>query len=184
MPSPSKKTICNPIFARLLSFSPMTYLLRCLVAVLLLAAVPSPVFAQGGRHAGGRLSQLENAKIAYLTDKISLTQEQAQRFWPLYNEFADKRRDVARRMRQLRTESPDGLSDQQIKDNLTQALALRQNEVNLEKEYFDKFQKVLSIRQVGKLFLAERDFTKEVLKRVTDRRGTAGAGQFTGPPEN
>ncbi|WP_167856245.1 periplasmic heavy metal sensor [Hymenobacter metallicola] len=169
----------------------MKYLLRSVLAVLLLAAVHSPGLAQGGlggpggRRPGGRLSQLENAKIAYLTDKIALTQDQAQRFWPVYNEFSDKRRDVARRMRQLRTENPDGLTDQQIKDNLTQALALRQNEVNLEKEYFDKFQKVLSIRQVGKLFIAERDFTKEVLRRVADRRGsTAGAGQFTGPPED
>lgn len=164
----------------------MKYLLRSVLALLLLAAVPGTSLAQGGRRAGGRLSQLENAKIAYLTDKISLTQEQAQRFWPLYNEFSDKRRDVARRMRQLRTENPDGLSDQQIKDNLTQALSLRQSEVNLEKEYFDKFQKVLSIRQVGKLFIAERDFTKEVLKRVADRRGGGpgiGAGQLAGPPE-
>ncbi|MCB2377205.1 hypothetical protein LGH70_06400 [Hymenobacter sp. BT635] len=165
----------------------MKYLLRSVLALLLLLSVHRAGFAQGGRRQGGRLSQLENAKIAYLTDKISLTQEQAQRFWPVYNEFSDKRRDVARRMRQLRTENPDGLSDQQIKDNLTQALALRQNEVNLEKEYFDKFQKVLSIRQVSKLFIAERDFTKEVLKRVADRRGGGpgpGAGQFTGPPED
>ncbi|PJJ60899.1 periplasmic heavy metal sensor [Hymenobacter chitinivorans] len=166
----------------------MKYLLRGALAVLLLLVLHAPSLAQGGRRQGpgGRLSQLENAKIAYLTDKISLTQDQAQRFWPLYNEFSDKRRDVARRMRQLRTENPDGLSDQQIKDNLTQALALRQSEVNLEKEYFDKFQKVLTIRQVGKLFIAERDFTKEVLKRVADRRGGAagGAGQFASPPED
>lgn len=166
----------------------MKYLLRGVLAAFLLVAMHASSLAQGGRHQGqgGRLSQLENAKIAYLTDKISLTQDQAQRFWPLYNEFADKRRDVARRMRQLRTENPDGLSDQQIKDNLTQALALRQTEVNLEKEYFDKFQKVLTIRQVGKLYLAERDFTKEVLKRVADRRGGGppGAGQYAGPPED
>ncbi|MCB2408755.1 hypothetical protein [Hymenobacter lucidus] len=164
----------------------MKYLLRSLLAVLLLAAVQSASFAQGGRRQGDRLSQLENAKIAYLTDKIALTQDQAQRFWPVYNEFSDKRRDVARRMRQLRNASPDGLSDQQIKENLTQALSLRQSEVNLEKEYFEKFQKVLTIRQVGKLFIAERDFTKEVLKRVADRRGgpgPAGAGQLAGPPE-
>ncbi|UOQ52192.1 Spy/CpxP family protein refolding chaperone [Hymenobacter cellulosivorans] len=166
----------------------MKYLLRGAMAVFLLVGLHASSLAQGGRHqgSGGRLSQLENAKIAYLTDKISLTQDQAQRFWPIYNEFSDKRRDVARRMRQLRTENPDGLSDQQIKDNLTQALALRQTEVNLEKEYFDKFQKVLTIRQVGKLFLAERDFTKEVLKRVADRRGgpAPGAGQYAGPPED
>ncbi|GAA3930890.1 hypothetical protein [Hymenobacter algoricola] len=155
----------------------MNYLLRSLLALLLLAAVPGAAAAQGGRGGGrqARLSQLENAKIAYLTDKISLTQDQAQKFWPVYNEFTDKRRDINKRLRLLRIDNADGLTDQQIKDNLTQGLALRQNEVTLEKEYFEKFQKVLSIRQVGRLFLAERQFTKEVLRRVAGAGGMSGA---------
>ena len=144
-----------------------------LLLLCLLAAVPAA--AQKGARPGGRLSQLENAKIAYLTEKISLNQDQAQRFWPVYNEFTQKRRDLNRRMRLLRTDEPDGLSDAQIKDNLTQALALRQQEVNLEKEYFDKFQKVISLRQVAQLFQAERDFTREVIRRV------AGAGAQPAP---
>jgi len=149
----------------------MKYLLRSLLALLLLAAVPSAVLAQGGR----RLNQLESARIAYITNKIALTQDQAQKFWPVYNEFVSKRRDVNKRMRLLRMNDATTLSDQQIKDNLTQALTLRQTEVNLEKEYFEKFQKVLSIRQVGQLFQAEREFTKEVLKRVTGRQSGAAA---------
>ncbi|MBD2716250.1 hypothetical protein KBK19_14515 [Microvirga sp. STR05] len=152
----------------------MNNLLRNLLLLCLLATAPA--MAQNGGRQGGRLSQLENARIAYITEKVVLTQDQAQRFWPVYNEFTAKRRDLSRRMRTLRTDNPDGLSDVQIKENLTQALALRQQEVNLEKEYFDKFQKVLSIRQVGKLFVAERQFTKEVLKRVADRRGGTPPG--------
>jgi Spy/CpxP family protein refolding chaperone len=152
----------------------MNYLFRTLLLLGLLAAVPA--VAQKGARPGGRLSQLENAKIAYLTEKIVLTQDQAQRFWPVYHEFTQKRRDLNRRLRLLRTDEPDGLSDAQIKDNLTQALALRQQEVSLEKEYFDKFQKVLTIRQVGKLFVAERQFTRDVLRRVADRRGSLPPG--------
>ncbi|WP_206984057.1 Spy/CpxP family protein refolding chaperone [Hymenobacter telluris] len=135
-----------------------------------MAAIPAVAQpGAGGRQ--GRMSQLENAKIAYITEKISLTQDQAQRFWPVYNEFTAKRRDLNRRMRETRTNDPDALSEAQVKESLTQALALRQQEVNLEKEYFDKFQKVLNIRQVGKLYQAERQFTKEVIRRVADHRG-------------
>lgn len=115
---------------------------------------------------GTRLSQLESARIAYLTEKISLTQEQAQRFWPLYNEYSSKRRDLNQRGRQLRTTSPDALNDQQIKDNLNQSLVLRQQELNLDKDYLAKFQRVLSVRQVGQLYVAERQFTRDVLQRV------------------
>ena len=149
----------------------MNNLFRSLLLLCLLAAAPA--VAQRGGGKGGRMGQLENARIAYLTEKVALTPDQAQRFWPVYNEFTAKRRDLHRRMRQLRPDDPDGLSDAQIKDNLSQALALRQQEVNLEKEYFEKFQKLITIRQVGKLFVAERQFTKEVLRRVANRRGAA-----------
>ncbi|SHL01329.1 Spy/CpxP family protein refolding chaperone [Hymenobacter psychrotolerans] len=164
----------------------MKSLLRNLLMLCLLASVPAGARAQADNARQGRLNQLETAKIAYITEKLALTPDQAQRFWPVYNEFTAKRRDVNRRMRQLRTDDPEAQSDQQIRESLSQALALRQQEVSLEKEYFEKFQKVLTIRQVGKLFMAERQFTKEVLKRVTDRRGgRPGVGPRTsGSPAN
>ncbi len=142
------------------------------LAVLLLAAAPVAQ-AQDGRK-GQRLAQLENAKIAFITTRVVLTQDQAQKFWPLYNEFSTRRRDLNRNGRLLRREVSDGMSDQQIRDNFNQSFALRQQELSLEKEYFDKFQKVISLRQVAQLFLAERDFTKEVIKRVAGRTGPAG----------
>ena len=156
----------------------MKYLFRTLLLVCLLAAWPlAGAHAQrGGGQRQERLSQLENARIAYITEKIALTQDQAQKFWPLYNEFTAKRRDLNRRLRQLRPADADGLSDQQLRESLNQSFALRQQEITLEQDYFEKFQRVISVRQVGKLFLAERQFTREVLRRVAGRPNmTAGA---------
>ena len=148
------------------------------LAALLLTLAPA-THAQGGGGLGGgrkgqRLGQLENAKIAFITNRVSLTQEQAQKFWPLYNEFSARRRELNRSGRLLRRDLADGMSDPQIRENFNQAFTMRQQELNLEKEYFDKFQKVISLRQVAQLFQAERDFTKEVIKRV------AGAGAQPG----
>lgn len=142
-----------------------------LLAGLLLAgaAQAQPGGGGGGRRAE-RLGQLENAKIAFLTSRLSLSQEQAQRFWPLYNEFTAKRRDLNRGSRQLRQADPATLTDQQARDNLNQAFARRQQELNLDKDYAERFQKVISVQQVGQLFQAERDFTKEVIRRVAGRR--------------
>jgi len=150
-----------------------------LLAVAALLAAPAAqaqapaAQAQGGPDGGRRgqrLAQLENAKIAFITTRVSLTQDQAQKFWPLYNEFADRRRELNRNGRLLRRDVTEGLTDAQIRDNITQSFALRQQELNLEKDYFEKFQRVISLRQVAQLLTAERDFTKEVIRRV------AGAG--------
>lgn len=145
---------------------------RLLTLAALLLAVAPAAQAQGG-HNGQRLAQIENAKIAFITNRITLTQSEAQRFWPLYNEFAGRRRELNRNGRLLRRDVADTMNDQQIRDNFNQFFAVRQQELNLEKDYFERFQKVISLRQVAQLFLAERDFTKEVIKRV------AGPG---GPP--
>jgi Spy/CpxP family protein refolding chaperone len=146
------------------------------LAVVLLLAAPLARAQGGAARPGGRLTQIENAKIAFITNRISLTQDQAQKFWPLYNEFSARRRELNRSARLLRRDVTEGMTDQQIRDNMTQSFASRQQELNLEKEYFDKFQKVISLRQVAQLLNAERDFTKEVIKRVADRRGGAATG--------
>jgi Spy/CpxP family protein refolding chaperone len=145
-----------------------SYLINGLVAAALL--VNAPAHAQAGRRlgqGGSHVTQLDNAKIAFITSRVSLTQDQAQRFWPLYNEFTGKRRELNRATRRLRRDAANpSLSDSQLRDSFRQEFALRQDQLNLDKEYFEKLQKVLTLRQVTQLFEAERDFTKEVLKRV------------------
>lgn len=129
-----------------------------------------PAQAQGRTRPGqpgGRITQLDNAKIAFLTARLTLSQDQAQRFWPMYNDFVAKRRALNRAARQLRRDADNpGLSDAQLRDNFAQDFALRQQQLNLEKDYFDRAQKVLTLRQLAQLYQAERDFTKEILQRV------------------
>lgn len=150
-------------------------------ALLLAAGSQAQAQAQGPRQQlraakAERLSQLDNARIAFFTSRLSLTQDQAQRFWPVYNEFIARRRELNRSGRPLKREQIEALTDQQIRDNLTQTYATRQQELNLEKDYFDKFQKVLSLRQVAQLLAAERDFTREVIRRVAGGPGAPALG--------
>jgi len=140
-----------------------------------------PAQAQAGARLGqpgARLGQLDNAKIAFITSRLTLTQDQAQRFWPTYNEFVTKRRELNRTARLLRRDAANaGLSDAQLRDNFNQDFAIRQQQLNLEKDYFEKAQKVLTLRQVAQLYQAERDFTKEVLKRVAGQGAPAPLGE-------
>ena len=39
-------------------------------------------------------SKLQAARIALISDRLGLTPEQAQQFWPIYNEYADQRRMI------------------------------------------------------------------------------------------
>lgn len=155
-----------------------------LLALLLLGSAGA--WAQSAALPSGRPNQprtgqrLENARIAYITDKLALTPEQAQRFWPLFNEFTEKRRELRRQTRfNLRNQDFSTMSDKDIRTALDDQFKLRQGEINLEKEYIDRFAKVISLRQVAQLLQAERDFTKELIQRLDDRRsgGVPARGQ-------
>jgi Spy/CpxP family protein refolding chaperone len=159
------------------SLRPIIFTTTCLLA--LAATAPAQAQARlGGRgrlaQPGSRLNQLDNARIAFITGRLTLSQDQAQRFWPVYNEFTAKRRELNRSVRQARLALGNtGLSDAQLRDDFNQEFTLRQQLLALDKDYFERLQKVLSLRQVAQLYQAERDFTKEVLQRVAGRPAAA-----------
>lgn len=157
----------NPMFLNRLFFRAL------LVALLGVCALPiPPAFAQNER----RLEKIESARVAFLTNRLNLTPEQAQKFWPLYNEYDGRRREIrkraAGRMRELAT-----LSDAQLQGAVNDMLQARQDELNLDKDYLTKFQKAISLRQVVMLYRSERDFTKFLLRKMEERRGGGGGGR-------
>ncbi len=119
--------------------------------------------AQSGRP---QEKNVEAAKVAFLTDKMGLTAEQSQKFWPLYNEYEAKRRELVRSYRSGYREDVDQLSDQEAKARLDGMFSTREKELELEKEYVARYQRVISSNQIIKLYRSEREFTKLLLKKL------------------
>ena len=65
--------------------------------------IGSSVLAQNRRV---QREEIEAQKRAYFTEKLNLTVEEAEKFWPLYNEFQDKRRALRAKRRELRPNKP------------------------------------------------------------------------------
>jgi hypothetical protein len=121
--------------------------------------------AQNGRPHEKR-ENVEAAKVAFLTDKMGLTTEQSQRFWPIYNEYEAKRRDLVKAYRSGYREDVDQLSSQEAKARLDGMFSLREKELELEKEYVSRYQRVITSNQIIKLYRSEREFTKLLLQRL------------------
>jgi len=119
----------------------------------------------------GQRPELTAAKVTYLSNKLNLTEQQAKDFWPIYDEFSDKRKKILQDIR-FASKSATNISatDEQLGQYIKQILDLRQAEIDLEKLYLPKFQRVITIRQVAGLFQAEKEFTRMVLNRLGGRR--------------
>lgn len=144
-----------------------------LVLALLLTALPG-LRAQNN-HADIE-ARIENARIAYITRELALTPEQGQRFWPLYNEYSTKRRDQRQTHDQLRRSATPTMSEEQARDNLKKIIVLSKNELNLTEDYFAKFQKVVSARQVAQLYKAEREFGRVMMREMKSQRQASRSG--------
>ncbi|GAB3532684.1 hypothetical protein GCM10027443_16850 [Pontibacter brevis] len=113
---------------------------------------------------------MEAAKIAFLTDKMGLTTEQSQKFWPLYNEYEAKRRQLMKSYRHGYRHNVEALSEQEAQARIDNMFSTREKELELEKEYAAKYQRVISTKQLIKLYRGEREFTKMLLKRLDHKK--------------
>lgn len=115
----------------------------------------------------GGNQKIENAKIGLITNRLNLSTEQSQQFWPVYNEFDAKKKDIRKQMRRLIVETNTLTTpDEKILANIKETLNLQQKEVDLEREYMNKFLKVINVRQLAELYKAEQVFTQMLIQRL------------------
>ncbi|MBN4051920.1 hypothetical protein JYT53_00295 [Cytophagaceae bacterium AH-315-L13] len=153
---------------RMLTWS--TFMLVCLLSLNLTSQ------AQPGRGmlTSEEKDKLESFKIAYLTRELSLTSDDAKIFWPVYDQYSnelDKLRKERMKERDDTKRDFDNLSDKDIEKTVDGEIIFRQRELDIQKKYHDEFKKVLPIKKVAKLYMAEQNFKRKLLQRMREKRG-------------
>jgi hypothetical protein len=117
------------------------------------------------------MKQIDIARIALITERLGLTPEQAEKFWPLYHEYNQQRRLLREEFRNARQSiNKENLTEEQSKELMKKALEMKQRELNLENEYAQKMTQYISAQQMLQLRAAEHDFQQMVLKRIQNQR--------------
>lgn len=130
--------------------------------ILVLAAV----FFMAGVSYAQPGDKVQALKASFITEKLNLSTQEAQGFWPLYNEYTDKIKQGRRTFRKQYGPVKEFKSDKEAEDYLTAELKLKQGEVDLQKEYYEKFKKVLGVKKTALLHKAEEEFKKVMLESM------------------
>jgi hypothetical protein len=93
---------------------------------------------------------IEALKVAFISRELDLTPEEAQKFWPVYNQYANELRGVVK-------------DDQDV-------LETEEKVLNIRKKYKDQFSKVLGTNRVNKMFNAEGRFRQLLIKSIRNQR--------------
>jgi hypothetical protein len=142
--------------------------MKYILHLLLFTALCFPAFAQEENDTPAKdpkiQKRIEAARAAYITERLGLTPEEAEKFWPVYKEFSDKRKVL----RQQYVEAKK--SGQNEETLLDLQLKTRQQELDLEKDYSGRLMKVISAQKLVNLRGAEHDFNRLIVRQIQQRQ--------------
>ena len=119
-------------------------------------------------------------RVAFLTKHLELNREEAQVFWPVYNEYKaglDGLRIERRTLLKEARLNMDEMSDAEMEKLVDGEIEFRQKELDIRKKYHSEFKKVLVIKKLGKLYKLETEFKMEILKQAREKRKMHGGGE-------
>jgi len=126
------------------------------------------LFAQGRREMDPEmLEKIKAEKISFFTSKMDLTPLEAQTFWPVYNEFENKRFEIQREIHEFEHMSDEKfarLSDTEIEKMTNNYINSFEKEAQLLKDYNKQFLKILPKKKVLTMYRTENEFRGHLIR--------------------
>jgi len=103
-----------------------------------------------------KMQNIEALKIAFISRQLELTPDEAQRFWPVYNQYSNEIHVVVK-------------NDQDVLDRDQKILDIRKN-------YKDQFIKIIGPDRTNRLFEAEGKFRQLLIQAIQRRQAMRQGG--------
>ncbi|NNL02572.1 MAG: hypothetical protein HKP39_09890 [Eudoraea sp.] len=140
------------------------------IGVLLLFALVTN-FVVGQKRPG--MEKIKSLKIAFITERLALSSEEATVFWPVYNEHekalenirTKERQDIRGKLRNF-----NQMSDQEIRGLMDEFLELEKEKTERNHAFLKKMSDLISARKTFMLIKAEEDFKRRLLQQLQQRR--------------
>lgn len=119
-----------------------------------------------------RKDYLKSQKVAFFTNNIDFTPKEAEKFWPVYNEYSDKRDNLMADRRQILrqlSEFERMENEKDIKTLLDAYITSFTKEADLLQEYYKKFALILSPKKVARLYQTEEHFKRLLIETIRGR---------------
>jgi hypothetical protein len=126
-------------------------------------------------HAQGPVrDRIKTLKVAFITERVGLTSQEAQQFWPIYNAHEETLENIRRKERRelrSRISLAQDLTDSESSTLLNNLMALQKEKHNAEQDFITKIRTVISAKKTLLLIKAEEDFKKRLLQQYRKHNG-------------
>ena len=124
-------------------------------------------------------------RVAYFTEQLELTSTEAEKFWPLYNEYEKGKSTLHRERRKSVRDAAtkmETLTDEDASKIIKQHIELWENEVDLDIEFYNKLAEILPPKKIVKLTLAEIGFCEYMFKQIRGDKSSSGRKRMQDHP--
>ncbi len=119
-----------------------------------------------------RQERIKALKIAFITERLELTETEAQKFWPIYNAFDTENQKMRREtMGKFRKVDFESMSDQAAKNHLEDIMATDNRKHELKQQFVKDLSKVLPAKKIILLKASEDAFNRRMMEQFKKRRG-------------
>ena len=116
-----------------------------------------------------RKDKIKSLKIAFISQKLSLSSVEAEKFWPVYNKYDDKIMALKDAQMKLRVGKKNGTDEDAIK-KIEEAEAIESEVMLLKKKMRAELIPIISAEKVVRLERLEQEFHRKILEKLKQRK--------------
>ena len=108
-------------------------------------------------------------RIAFISIKLELTVEEAEKFWPILNDMESELKVLRKQKNKNKPEKKkvSEMSDEEVDALMLAAFDNKQKELDIKRKYHEKFKSVIPVKKVAKLYHLEHEYRR---KRKEDNK--------------
>lgn len=137
-----------------------------IITLAIITLTSAAIFGQGGKD--DRYEQMQALQVAFVTEKLGLTPQESQKFWPIQNSFKDKERALKAEYRKDFDE--ENLTDKEATVLLERRLQIEEELLELKRNYIEDLKPILTPKRILKLYSVEHEFKRKMLKGLRDKK--------------
>lgn len=151
---------------------------KWIILLLIVLGFTPLLRAADGVHQHLSPDEFRAKQKAFITEKAELSKEEAAKFFPVYFELQDKKKELSdKAWKLLRQGKDDKTTEAQYDEILDGIYDSRIASDKLEKAYYERFKKILSSKKIYMIQKAEMRFHRELLKGVHRKEGDGRQGK-------
>jgi len=119
--------------------------------------------------------KIKSLKVAFITEKLDLSSVEAQTFWPIYNDYQEKRAALRKKERtevKSKVKEVNQLSENEAVALLEKHINLKNEKEALHKAFIKSVNKKISAKKTLLLLRAEEEFKRQLIKQYRHKKGS------------